>query len=677
MATIPMGNFGQAVAAPAPMARIPRGDPLGEAVQRTGQIAQNIVVDAAAEETKRQREAKDAADRARTLTTLTRTKDRLADLHDEINQGVLDGTVPKDKAESEFEQRHKKVMAEIDPDLPDHVRPMVQAELEGVASRLGNGVRKAVTQRNRQDVTAGISETLEYLQRQYRADPARTTQQAMDTIDQLGPHSTLAPEQLAKMKQAWKEGTQYTTAYELVSAGRNDRKALQAAEKALADGFPDLDPQKRATLTDRIAAYHLHLDQKAELAAQRAQREAERRMRKAEAEFNVFQSLADKGTVLAPEYIDRALQATAGTPYAAGIKQLAQQAAAGASIASQPLRVQQQALDQVNALIAQQGRSPELDKRREQIEKVLRGSQQDVERDPLRAGLERGVITALRPLDMSKGIGGLLPQLQERTPMAERVGLWAGRRVSPLTGEESEQLKAQLDALPPKEKAGAVAMIAQAIGADAAAGLSQQMDQKDAGLKFAFRYANGWTTAGRRVSELILAGQQAKKDGTSTKGEKTPELKVAQWSSHVATELQGLFPSQAVADDMREAALLIAHGLAAEESGQLRTKDLDRAVRFAINGSIAEYNGRRVPLPVGVTEDMLEKRMRTVTAAEIAKQAPEGLVRAGGVPIPVTEFVKTLPAQQLMPLRPGIYTPLVGGRPVINANGDPIAIGVR
>ena len=57
-------------------------------------------------------------------------------------------------------------------------------------------MRKAVTQRDRQDVTSGISQTLEYLQRQYRADPAKATQQAMDLVDQLGPHSTLNPEQL-------------------------------------------------------------------------------------------------------------------------------------------------------------------------------------------------------------------------------------------------------------------------------------------------------------------------------------------------------------------------------------------------------------------------------------------------------------------------------------------------
>lgn len=688
MATIPMGNFGQSVARPAPMPTIPRGDAIGQAVDRTGQIAFNVVTDMAqqqtrlqlqdaAEQKRKDEEAQHAAIRAQTITALTGTKDKLADLHDQITQGVLDGSVPKDKAETEFASRSAKVLEGIGGDLPEAQRGIVLAELNGDAARLGNSVRKAVTQRDRQDVTSGISQTLEYLQRQYRADPAKATQQAMDLVDQLGPHSTLNPEQLAKLKQSWKEGTQYTAGYELVSAGRADRKMLDAAEKTITTGLPDIDPQKRATLLDRIAAYRLHLDQKAELAAARAQREAERRLKLAEAEFNTFQVMADKGTILDPAYIDRALTATSGTPYQSGVRALAQQAKDMGGLAAQPVQQQQMLLDQVNALIAQRGRSPELDKRKEQIEKVLRGSQQDLDRDGLRAGLERGVITDLKPLDPSGGIPGLMQQLQARVPLAQRVSMWAGRQVSPMTDEEAAQLKHQLDALPAKERSGMVATLAQAIGPQAAQGLAVQMDKKDKGMALAFAFSGSQTTEGRFTSELLLKGQQAKLDGTSTKGEKQPDLKPAQWSAHIAAELDGVFPVQTLTDQTREAAVLIAHGIASEQGGRLSTKDLDRAVRLAVGGSVVEHNGRKVLLPAGVDEDMLAKRLRSISAEELAKQAPEGQVRAGGVPMPVADFVKTLPGQQLMYAAPGKYVVIVSGRPVLNAKGQPIIVGVQ
>lgn len=688
MATIPMGNFGQTVARPAPMPTIPRGDAIGQAVDRTGQIAFNVVTDMAqqqtrlqlqdaAEQKRKDEEAQHAAIRAQTITALTGTKDKLADLHDQITQGVLDGSVPKDKAESEYASQSAKVLEGIGTDLPEAQRGIVLAELNGDAARLGNSVRKTVRQRDRQDVTSGISQTLEYLQRQYRADPAKATQQAMDLVDQLGPHSTLNPEQLAKLKQSWKEGTQYTAGYELVSAGRADRKMLDAAEKTITTGLPDIDPQKRATLLDRIAAYRLHLDQKAELAAARAQREAERRLKLAEAEFNTFQVMADKGTILDPAYIDRALTATSGTPYQSGVRALAQQAKDMGGLAAQPVQQQQMLLDQVNALIAQRGRSPELDKRKDQIEKVLRGSQQDLYRDGLRAGLERGVITDLKPLDQSGGIPGLIQQLQARVPLAQRVSMWAGRQVSPMTDEEAAQLKHQLDALPAKERSGMVATLAQAIGPQAAQGLAVQMDKKDKGMALAFAFSGSQTTEGRFTSELLLKGQQAKLDGTSTKGEKQPDLKPAQWSAHIAAELDGVFPAQTLTDQTREAAVLIAHGIASEQGGRLSTKDLDRAVRLAVGGSVVEHNGRKVLLPAGVDEDMLAKRLRSISAEELAKQAPEGQVRAGGVPMPVADFVKTLPGQQLMYAAPGKYVVIVSGRPVLNAKGQPIIVGVQ
>ena len=688
MAQIPLGNFGQAVARPGPAVAIPQDNPIGEATGRTLGVAQGIATDmakrqtrldlaAADEQRRKDEEARHAAIRAQTITTLAGTKDALADLHDQITQGIADGSVPKDKAESEYSTRAAKVLEGAGADLPPEQLAIVRAELNGDAMRLGNGVRKAVALRDRQDVTSGIDQTLEFLQRQYRADPAKATQQAMDLVDQLGPHSTLNPEQLAKLKQSWKEGTQYTAGYELVSAGRADRKMLDAAEKTISTGLPDIDPQKRATLLDRIAAYRLHLDQKAELAAARAQREAERRLKLAEAEFNTFQVMADKGTILDPAYIDRALTATSGTPYQSGVRALAQQAKDMGGLAAQPVQQQQMLLDQVNALIAQRGRSPELDKRKDQIEKVLRGSQQDLDRDGLRAGLERGVITDLKPLDPSGGIPGLMQQLQARVPLAQRVQQWAGRPVSPLTSDEATAVKTQLDALPVKERSVVVAGMAEVLGPQQAAGLAAQLDARDKGLALALAAAGAKTTEGRFTSELILRGQQAKADGTSTKGQREPAIKANAWRAHAATELAGVFGDERFTSQVRDAAELIMHGIAAEQGGALDKGDMNRAVSLALGGTIVEHAGRRIPLPAGVDKRALRRRLEAVTEADVRRQAPSGVLRAGGVEVPVAEFVRSLPAQPLMPVRPGEFAVLVGGRPAVNAEGAPIIVKVR
>jgi hypothetical protein len=688
MATIPMGNFGQAIARPAPQAGIPRLDAMGAAADRFSQVAGNVVADSAergqrlqmqalAEERRKDEEVAAAAIRAKTITALTGTKDGLNDLHDEVSGGVLSGTVPKDKAESMFTERAGKLLTSLDTGLPEAQRGIVLAELNADVMRLGNAVRRSVTQRDRQDVSAGISQTLEHLQRSFRTDPAGSTQKAMGLIDQLGPQSNMTPEQLVKLKQSWKEGTQYTAAFEMVSSGRGNPAKLDEAERLITTGLPDLDPQKRASLLDRVSVERLRIDQKADQAAARAEREAERRLKRAEAEFTTFQTMADKGTALDPAYIDKALTVTAGTPFQAGVVELARTAREVGGLAAQPVAVQRAALDRVNAEIAQNGRTPALEKRRAQIEKVVRGSQEDVERDPLRAGLERGVITDLQPLDPRQGMPGVLQQLQARAEAVQRVSLWAGRQVSPMTEDEAATIKSQLDALPAKDRSAMVAALAQTVGPQGAQGLATQMDKKDKGLALAFAFAGAQTTMGRFTSELVLKGQQAKNDGTSTKGEKAPDVKPGQWSARIAAALDGVFPAQTLTDQTREAALLIAHGLAAEAGGLLRDRDLDRAIGFAVQGSVIERNGQKIVLPAGMDESALERRLESVTAADLTAQAPDGQVRAGGSPVPVAEFVKTLPGQKLMYAGPGRFVVIVGGRPVVNAAGRPIFIGVQ
>ena len=688
MGQIPVGDFGQRVARPMQAPQVRQSEALVNAQNRAAQAGTQIATDMAEQDTRnrlqalseQERQARDAAEaalRAKTLTALGGAKDALADLHDEVANGVLNGTVDKAKAEATWRERAGKVLSETGKDLPEDRRALMAAELSRDADRLGNGVRKAVTTRDKHDVTAGMSQTLEFLQRQYRTNPQQATQQAEAMIDQLGPHSSLQPEQLAKMKQGWKEGTQYTAGFELVTAGRHDRKALDAAEKTITTGLPDLDPQKRAGLLDRVSSYRFALDQRDELAAQRLQRKADALMKKAEAEFNTFQAMADKGTILAPEYIDRALQATAGTPYAAGIKALAQQARDVGGLAAQPLPAQRAQLQQIDALIAQQGRTPELDKRRTQVEKVLNGSLQDLERDPLRAGLERGVITELAPLQQGGGLPAMVQQLQQRVPLAERVSTWAGRPVSPLTADEAAQLKHQLDALPAKERSGFVAAIAQAVGPQQAQGLAKQMDGKDRGLALALAAGADATTAGRFTGELILKGQAAKADGTSTKGQRQPEVKAAGWRAHAAAALDGVFANAEFSGQVAQAAELIMHGMASEGGGDLSKDDMDRAVRLAIGGSIVERNGQKLPLPAGVEPSAFEKRIESVSADELRGQVGSDVVVAGGSRIPLGEFVKTLPGQQLMPVRRGQYAVIVGGRPVMSTTGQPVLIGVR
>lgn len=654
-----------------------------EAFGRMGQVIEGAALDqihterVQLEQQQRERQQLfEAAEKQRELIEMDKATDQLRDAHDEIGNQMRSGTLPMDQAEKVYQERATKVMGEAVAGLRPQTQDLARRHLERTGATLGNSMRKLVDGQARQDITAGMQTQLETLQRQYATDPQGSTALAMQLIETQGPLSTLAPEQRAKLAQSWKEQTQFTSAFEAISAGRTDRKALTAAEQLIGT-LPDLDPQRRAQLMDRAQAYRAAIDQKELQRAQHAQIEADRRLKQAEASFNTFQTLADKGGMLDPAYIDRVTRDTAGTPYQAGVVALAQLAKDNGGLAAQPIAAQQQALDAINSEIARNGRSPALDKRKDQVEKILSGSQGDLRTDPMRAGLERGIITNLPPLNFGGGIPGVIEQVQARMPGAQRVAVWAGRPVSPLTADEADTLGTQLAALPPKDRAGMVVALQGVMGAQAAQGLARQIDKTDKALALAFGYGNTTTTQNRYTSELILRGQQAQKDGTSTKGDKEPEVKAARWKATLAADLRDAFPSQAQADAVLQAAEFIAHGIASEQQGKLSQADMARAVNLAAGGPVLEHNGRKVAMPAGVDDSALERRMRSVSAQELGAQAPGGTVLAGGVPMALADFVDTLPGQQLIYAGPNRYAVLVGGRPVKNSRGDTITIQVR
>jgi hypothetical protein len=494
----------------------------------------------------------------------------------------------------------------------------------------------------------------------------------IDAMDEIG-RQAYGPA-WEKRKQDWKDNTWDAQLNQQAMSTRDNLQGINALQKRITEGdYADkLDSNRRNTLVAKLDAYKTSLIQRNEAAAARAQREQELKLKKAEAEFNTFHGMADKGTILAPEYIDRAVAATKGTPYQAGIVALAKQAQETGGIASQPIRNQQALLTQVDTLIAQRGRSPELDKRREQIAKVLNASQSDLKENGLRAGLERGVITNMAPLDVSSP-EAMAGSFAKRIQQADHVSAWAGKAVSPLDSGEAEQVRGIMEALPPKQRSAAVATIAQAVGPRYAGAIAEQLNSKDKALSLAFASAGDKTTAGRFTSELILKGAQAIKDGTAMKDDK----KVTGWKATIAQQIDGALPDDRAATAVKESAYFIAAGIAAENGGSVSTDDIARSVRLAVGGSIIERNGKKLPIPAQMSADDFESRIKAVSPADIIKQAPEGKVRVAGAEIPAAEFATSIPGQELIYAGPGRYAVVVRGRPVTNAGGRPIILEVR
>jgi hypothetical protein len=675
---IPLGDFGHAIAQPGQAARIVPGafDNGGAGMQKAG----DAMLQVGTELLQEQRSRDLALTRAKAANAVLDREISVKTISGEISQQLADGTLHYDDAPKVYKQRVGDLaapnMTGLDPaDAENFDKGLKRADFQGEHMLVG-----AVAKAKQADFRTQTDGLLDKLGKQASlpgADPSKINAQA-DGLEEVGKLAYGAA--WGKKKQDWVDANwdAHLNQRAMSAAANGDVKALTELQGQITAGdYADkLDSNRRNTIVGKIEGYRTSIIQRADAAAARAAREHERYLKNAEAEFNTFQALSDKGTILAPEYIDRAMRTTSGTPYQQGIKALAQQAQETGGIAAQPVKNQQAMLDQVDTQIAQRGRTPELDKRREQIQKVLTGSQNDLKNNGLRAGLERGVISGLAPLDTSTP-EALTASIAKRLEQAGAVSTWAGKAVSPLDSNEAAGVSAMLDALPARQWSQAVATISDKLGPRFAGALAEQIDAKDKPLALAFATASSQTTGGavegRYTSELIKKGAIALKDGAVLKDDK----KVTGWKATISQELDGVFPDERLSTAAKESAYYIAAGMAQEHGGNLSGKELKAAVRLAISSDIVERNGKKLPVPAGWSESDLEKGLRNVSPADIAKQAPDGKVLVGGVPMPVADFALTVPGQELLYAGPGRYAVVVKGRPVKNSAGQVITVKVQ
>lgn len=672
MARIPLGNFGNQIAPAAPRVNVPAGafDNGGSGMARSGAV----LMDAAGQMMQEQRQQDLALTRAKAANSVLDREIAVDAVGKQVEQDIADGKIHYSEAKTTFKQRLGEIsppdIAGLDPVTAENLsKGMKRIDFKG-ESQIDGIVGKAVTA----DFRTQTDSLLDKLGKKAGlpgADLALIKAQA-DAADEIGTRAYGAA--WGKKKQDWIDGAWDAQLNQQAMGVRDNLQGITALQKRITEGdyAENLDSSRRNALVAKLDMYKTSLIQRQEAAASRAQREQERVLKRAEAEFNTFQTLADKGTILSPEYIDRAIKMTAGTPYQQGIQAISKQAQETGGLASQPIKAQENMLTQIDTLIAKNGRTPELDKRREQVQKVLQASRSDLKENGIGAGLERGVIREKVPIDISSP-EAFANSASSRLIQAETVSQWAGKAVSLLDSTEADTMRNMLEALPPKQKSQDIATIASAVGPKMAAAMSEQIGDRDKPLSLAFAHSSAKTSYGRYTSELILKGATAIKDGAVMKDDK----KVTGWKATIATELDGVFPDERLSSSAKESAYYIAAGIAQEKGGSVSTSDIKRAVQMTIGGSIIERNGKKLPTPGEMTESEFDSRLRNVPASDIAKQAPDGNVMVGGVAMPVSEFIASVPGQELMFAGNGRYAVIVRGRPVINSANKPIIIEVK
>lgn len=693
MASIPVGEFGQTVAAPQRAFTVSPAAFGGAAAQGLVEGARAVEQDAVVAARQDQIEARQAQaqqraearararqqaaeakqlqaenQRVQALTARVEFKNALREAGALWQQGIASGQIRPDGAADLF---GKEVQALRDErlqrlaDLPEAARSLVQLEMDDDIAQARFGLGGAVLKREQSVAAAQLGALREQYERSGVSDPRTAFAEYGRVLREIGPRTGMTAEQIAVDEQRFRERVTAVRATTLVDGSQASMSQVRQARQALAtDEFAALDPAVRQRLTAELSSAEVRIAQRAEIEAQRAARVAEARSREAERAFGAARAMIDAGLPLSEAEGRRLMAAMQGSPYLAAFNAMQDQARAVGGFAAQPLAAQANALREVDAQLAREGASEALLKRREQLSKVYEAGRRAVDEDPLSAALQRGVVSNLPMLDPGN------PQswqqsIGQRVQAARVAAQWAGRPVSPLTAAEAEQFSRTVNALQPAERAQALRLVVNGVQDGAAlSGLAAQIAPKDEGMAGALKLLSmgAATTRGRSPVDLYFAGAQAKASGVIRPAD------VAADEQEIARRLQGVYMTATG----ERVATTLAKGVLAGARAAGESMSPDGAIRL-VTGGLVNQAGAPTVIPYGWDENRFSRGVRAVNESLVREQGGEQF-RAGQQVMSAAELAAAIPRARLVAIDNNRYSVQIGAMPVMDAQGRPFQL---
>jgi hypothetical protein len=667
---IPGGEqFGQVVARPGPLVQTSAEDMgagLGKGLEQAGGAAINYGMDLinkqnrekALADQEAKANAKEAA-RVKALTATAEVRNGLRSYQSQLENGLNDGTVDKSELDSKWAEGSTKMVddaiAKVDPAHQELVRATL---LDDMGTGQAN-VRKLAVARDKKDILTGGLSYIEQMQR-FAATGGKEADQAIANVKTFwtatGPMAGEDPAKASERVQKFAEGVRLNQATNLVHT--DPAAALKALKNP--DYLPELTPEARTSLVNSADAAVLRGQQRVAL-------QSEANMRKLDTEWKAAQSVLDAGKTFTPEYAASLATKFKGTPYAAALNSMISESPAKAAFVTTPLPAQDATLADLQNKMNQGGATPEMIAKYKKLEAANKATKADIKADPYMAAAERGVITELTPLSMD--LNALPAQLAKRAESGRVVSQWAGQEVSLFRPDEADKIGGVLQAMPPKDRAGALAGLSKAMTPGQMVALGKQLGSKDDTLAAAtMMAANGFkTTGGRLVSEIALTGADAMKENRVKfpSGQDKTTLR-----AEFDKATRGAYLSEDAQRAAGDAAMAVFAGLLTE--GQ--SPDVGQAVRLA-TGGIMDLNGSKFVKPYGWDDSRVTETLRKVTAPTITKITKGQKMMVSGQEITPEALAQHMPDAVLGPSpRSGNYTISVGGRLVTNEAGKPLLL---
>ncbi len=645
---IPVDLISTVIPEAAPAVRVPQRSQTADALQGLAQTVGNIAGNVrdnelrVAEKAKREAEQReDEAVRSRDTTALLEYDNDVWSLHDGIRNKLSDGSLPYDQSQKAFDDGIADLKGRYQPRLSAKYQQQTGEMTLRTNLRVGREITQASEVTRRSELAGNYGTQMDALLKQSSrpgADIAALNAQAEAITATLGQQAGIPADQLAKRAQDFKDAAWFNQVQQKVDASRQNMGALAALERDLTSDKGEyagkLDANNRRTLLNQVVGSKLQLQQAAEIAANRAARAAEVRLNTAEKAFTGFQALRDRGGKISPEYVSRVSREVAGTPFAAALGESFNQDQQSSGFGSLSLPQMDATLQAVDTLIAKEGRTPELTKRRDQLETMRDAARKDYGDDPLAAALERGVIDEVPPLDFTDP-AAFAASIIGRGVVVQKVAATAGAAISPLQGQEAAAFSRAVAAAPPDRKVALFGALATSTDRGTYLAAMKQVSGDDPLIAaFGAMAGRGVVTdaggkKGESVARLGFEGLALRNDKTIPK----PQDKA------IVEEFNANTSSLTFSDSsQRETAMSAAAAVyaamsqrAGDSSDAINSKRFKKAMD-AVTGGTYEHADQRVIKPYGMTDGLFGERLQT-RLSEVAKQAKVPIGRLRDLPL--------------------------------------------
>jgi hypothetical protein len=683
MPKIPIGNFGNVIAQPAPHVQVPSAaNNAGAMIAQAADNAMRTMGGLIDEEQRKQEEI----DRSRAMVAISNHQSAVQDELDGMKEKLATGDISRGEAPKVFSEAIAKIREQNVALVPEWLSAQAGTRIQSVEQRAMHGLNQLMEGQRRQEL-AGNLETIRDMMAKDAGRPGADIDKLNAEFEiaakHLGPQAGIGSDKVGKLVQDFKDRNWFNQAQARAMGARDSLDDLKAMEKELADGngfyAGKLDADKRNVLMSSVLSKRMRLETKIQTEANRLEAKAERAI------AHIDQQISS-GVPATPDMWMQWERETQGTTQADVFKERLKSEQEVQRLLREPLEKQSAFIQEREAALLQGGGNLRDKANLDRLKRVFDNNRKQLEDAPLLFAQNRTGDVA-KPLDLSMLVDPAKGQemsslIGERVATVNALRSQYGDIVKPrvLLPHEAEALSKTLDKLAPDQQVAIFRGMRMAIGDDASyrGALSQIAPDSPVKALAGTLAAHGAdylksnlfspdeSISARQTAQLALLGESLL---NPNKGQKAGDGKTNTWIMPKKADMLRRFNDKVgdtfagtpqAMDAQFEFVQATYAGLMASRGGAKNPEIVDAALfEQAIERTtpVIKQGGASFLKPVvGMSDEQFREKLRAALPEDLKHQYDR------------------LPLRNV---RSNQYVILNGARPLTDATGNPLIVTVQ